>query len=173
MMKFPILPPVCLLLATSFFGQQAMAAKIYQWTDEEGVVHFSDSPPHTGITREIREMEFVTYAEEGKDTDEYSIINQLERMAEWRRQTEEERLARKQLQLEEKRLAQERNSYRLNAGLNTRIYYPITYYSPYPGYFGGYNKGHGNYWRGHHHGKGSHGEATGRVADTLLNNYRF
>lgn len=154
----------------------AMAAKIYQWTDDEGVVHFSDTPPATGAPADIQEIEYMTFASEHVDSDEYSIINQLERMAEWRRQTEEERLAQRQLQLEEKRLAREQNSYRLNAGVSTSSYYPATYYyPPYGGYFGGYNKGHGHFWPGHFPGKnfGGHGNNNANnSSNTKLDHYK-
>ena len=165
----------CLMLAAALFASQnAMAAKIYQWTDEEGIVHFSDTPPNGNNALEIQEMEYATYAMEDSDPDEYSIINQLERMTEWRRQSEEERLARKQLQLEEQRLAQERNSYRYNAGVSTQAYYPSTYYYPYTGQFGGYNKWHINRWPGHHFDKGkrSHGDSTAKSSNFKLERYK-
>lgn len=175
-MKTHILQLTCLTLATALFtSQNGLSATIYQWTDEEGIVHFSDAPPKGNESLEIQEMEYITFANENADPDEYSIINQLERMTEWRRQTEDERMARKQMQLEETRLAQERNSYRLNAGLNTQVYYPATYYYPYQGHFGGYNKGHGNFWPGHFGpGKGKHGGLSkGAAPNYKLDNYKF
>src|SRR3972149_3225630 len=154
-------------------SQDAMAAKIYQWTDEEGVVQYSDVPPGDNTSTEIKEINFNSYAANDIDPDEYSIVNQLERMAEWRRQTEEERLARKQLQLEEQRLAQERNSYRLINPYSTRAYYPSTYYYPYPGNFGAYNKWHGNHWGGHFgSGHGNHGNFTNSPPQYLLDQYK-
>jgi len=146
-----------MLVVSLLVNQDAMAAKIYQWTDEEGVVHFSDVSPGDNTTIEIQEINFISYATKDIDQDEYSIVNQLERMTEWRRQTEEERLARKQLQLEEQRLAQESNSYNLIDSTDTRAYYPSAYYYSYPGYFGGYNKWHGNHRGGDHWGSGYSG----------------
>ena len=113
-------------------GQDAMAARVYQWTDEEGVTHFSDVPPANVENLDTREIDFVDYAENGTAADEFSIINQLERMTEWRRQTAEERLAKKQLQLEEQRVADERESSRFNVPSSSSVIYPSTsYISPY------------------------------------------
>lgn len=155
-------------------SQDAMAAKIYQWTDEEGVVHFSDVPPSDNASIEIQEINFVNYAANESNPDEYSIVNQLERMSEWRRRTEEERLARKQLQLEEKRLAQEMNSYRLIDPPSTRVYYPSVYYYPNPGYFSGYGNGYGHPMPGHHFGSGNgnHGNSTGGSPQYKLHQYK-
>ena len=40
-----LLIPLWLALASSAFGA------VYKWTDEEGVTHFSDLPPHQGAQR--------------------------------------------------------------------------------------------------------------------------
>jgi len=152
--------PQLLLAVLVLSGQDAMAAKVYQWTDGEGVVHFSDTPPEDSTSTEIKEIEFVDYAMRDTDPDEYSIINQLKRLAEWRKQVEEERIARKQLQLEAKRLAQEKNSYRLYDSISSPSYYMPSYsysypaYYPYPGFFGGNHKWHGHHGPGHHSGAG-------------------
>ena len=155
----------CLTLAAALLaGQNALSATVYQWTDEAGVVHFSDTPPKGNESLEIQEMEYVTYARSDTANDEYSIMNQLERMSEWRRQTEDERMARKQFQLEEKRLAQESHANRYNNNLPSRTTYsqPVYYY-PSVGYLGGHNKWQSPHWghfsrsgREHHSGfKGS------------------
>lgn len=148
----------CLTLAAALLaGQNVMAAKIYQWTDEEGTVHFSDTPPKGDASREIQEMEYPAYAASETGNDEYSILNQLERMTEWRRQTEDERMARKQLQLEEKRLVQEQHANRYH-NLPASTYTRPIYYYPYSGYFSGFSKWHNPHWK---HapgpGKGGHG----------------
>jgi hypothetical protein len=161
----------CLILATILFASQnALTATVYQWTDDEGIVHFSDTPPKGNESLEIQEMEFVTYVQNDADNDEYSIMNQLERMSEWRRQTADERMARKQLHLEEKRLAQESHANRYNNNLPTRTTYSQPVYYPYSGYFGGFNSfNRFNQRRGHHWGqfsgpgKGHHGGFKGRT----------
>lgn len=137
----------CLTLAAALLASQnALSATVYQWTDEEGIVHFSDVPPKGNEPLEIQEMEYVTYARSDAGNDEYSIMNQLERMSEWRRQTEDERMARKQLQLEEKRLAQDSHTNRYNNNLPSRTTYSQPVYYPYGGYFGGYNKWQSPHW---------------------------
>ena len=146
----------CLTLAMGLFvTQNAMAAKVYQWTDEEGVVQFSDVPPKDNTTADVQEIEFVNYAEIDAGSDEYSITNQLERMTEWRRQITEERLARRQLQLEAERLAQEKNANRYS-DINTRSYTPVYYY-PSPSYFPHNMNWHGHHHPGHHPGTGNTG----------------
>jgi hypothetical protein len=62
-MKINIKQLTPLMLATAFsFNQDVMAAKIYQWTDEEGVVQFSDVPPGDNTSTEIHEINFNSYA---------------------------------------------------------------------------------------------------------------
>lgn len=107
-------------------NQNAIADKVYQWTDEEGVVHFSDIAPADQVPAEVHVIDLLSYAESDVDADEYSIVNQLERMAERRRQNTEERLAIKRLQLEEERLAQEMESRRYNV-ISAPLYNPFTY----------------------------------------------
>jgi len=102
-----ILAPLAIMTLTFLANQNAMAGKVYQWTDEEGVVHFSDVPPADATTTDMREINIDILVDENADPDEFSIINQADRMAERRRQTTEERLAVKRLQLEEQRLSNE------------------------------------------------------------------
>ena len=90
-----------------FASQNALAGKVYQWMDEDGVVHFSDVAPENTATTDIREININIVHDTNADPDEYSIINQLDRMAERRRQSTEERLALKRLQIEEMRVTQE------------------------------------------------------------------
>ena len=154
-----------ILVTTLLANQGAVAAKIYQWTDAEGVVQFSDISPLDNAPTEIQEINITSYAVSSDESDEYSIVNQLEWMATWRRQREEEYLARRQIQLEEMRLAQERNSYQLIEIPSTQVYYPSAYYYAYPGNFsypgnfGGYNKGYGNHWNINHHFSSGHGNS--------------
>ena len=42
MRYLPILPLALMLLAS---GSVALASEVYRWTDERGVVHYSDTPP--------------------------------------------------------------------------------------------------------------------------------
>ena len=127
-----ILIPFFILSLTFLANQNAMAVKVYKWTDEEGSVHFSDVPPKDTSTIETRD--FNIFDDNNADPEKYSIINQVDRMAERRRQNTEERLARKRLQLEEKRLAQESEIIRQNERIRTQEYGPRPYYYAYPQY---------------------------------------
>jgi hypothetical protein len=149
-------------------SQNAMALKVYQWKDEEGVVHYSDAPPQDNASPDINEIEMANFDENNADSDKYSIVNQLEQMTAWRRQAEEDQRAWKQLQLEEERLAQEQQSSQPAADTSTDTYYPNTYYPlvysyPYPVNFPRYTKRHGHRFPDNHFGigiKGPHGKFT-------------
>ncbi len=149
-MNAKIISSMILILATVV---PATAATVYQWTDAEGVVHFSDVPPADQTITEAQELEYPVYAETIANPEDYSIINQLETMTEWRRQITEERLAQRELELEAKRIANEKHANRYNVieqGLYYRpqqVYYPsYPVYYPYP-HHGGY---------GHHGGPRPH-----------------
>ena len=164
-MNSSITRTTCLMLTMALLASQnAMALKVYQWTDAEGVVHYSDTPPPDDASSAINEIEMVNLAGNDADSDEYSIVNQLERMTAWRRQAEEDRRAWKQLELEEERLALEQQASRPSADISTDTFYPNTYYPlvysyPYPVNFPRYTKqlGHGHRFPGLHFGMGSHG----------------
>ena len=155
----------CFMLALALLASpEAMAVKVYQWTDEEGVAQFSDTPPQNNAAGDLSESELVNYDAENADSDKYSIVNQLEQMTAWRRQAEEDRRAWKQLQLEEERLAQEerQSSYRPPADTSTNTYYPLMYY-PYLANFPHFTKRHGHRFpdKQPHIGiKGHHGNFT-------------
>lgn len=128
-------------IKTSFFilsltfcaNQSATATMVYQWTDEKGIVHFSDVPPADTTIIETLEINFDSFENNYVDPEMHSIIDQADRMAERRRQIIKDRLAIKVLQLEEKRLAQELEMIRLNAIKITQNYYrPRSYYYAFP-----------------------------------------
>lgn len=128
-----------ILLAT----QGVMAATVYQWTDEEGVVHFSDIAPNDDTTVKVDKIQFVDFTENNAETDKFSIINQLDRMTERRKQVTEERMSKKRLQLEAERLAKENDAYESYDKSGDQEYHPEIYYYPSPGYFTGYGRGYG------------------------------
>lgn len=161
-MKHRILYISCLTLAATIMAShQAPAATVYQWTDEEGTVHFSDAPPKDNPAVEIQELDYPAYTSSVAVQDEYSIFNQLERMTEWRKQAQDERMARKKLELEEKRLAQEQHANRYNVPASRKVYEPVYYY-PYSGLFGGFNRWHDPHW-GHISGSGKKGSSYGFI----------
>ena len=117
-------------------NQNALAGIVYQWIDEAGNVNFSDVPPDESVVTEMREISINQHDPDDVDFEKYSIINQVEQMAEWRRQIAEERLEKRKLILEEKRLAFEmelqRELSRRNKAIAAEEYTPrIYYYAPY------------------------------------------
>ena len=172
------------------FSPVAGATTVYQWTDEEGVVHFSDVPPDSAETEELREIPIASYESSTSDPDKYSIINQVERMETRRRQLAEERLAKKQLQLEEKRLAQQQEAVtRSYESYNSSSYRPYYIYSgPRHSYFSPrsiyYRHGRATSYfsnqqfrhqRAKHfrQGTGNHGHHSGRFSSGLNIGIRF
>ena len=138
---------LCLMLSSAmFFNQNVTAAKVYQWTDADGVVHFSDVPPADSAVTATREILFDDFAENGSNQEKYSIIDQANVMAAWRRQLTEDRLAVKRLQLEEQHLAQELELKRLQAEQQLDGYsesYPHYFVFPQP-YFNNFQRRHGH-----------------------------
>ena len=144
-----------MLTMAMLVSQNAMALKVFQWTDEEGVVHYSDTPPQENTAvPDINEFEVVDYNGDNADSDKYSIINQLETMTEWRRQAEADQRAWKQLELEEERLAQEQRAVEAVTETSTDDtyylpgYFPRAYYHPYPVNYPRYTKRHGHNFPG-------------------------
>ncbi len=134
--------PIFVMFLTFYANQNAAAAKIFKWTDEEGSVHFSDVPPDDTTIIETREININISDNNNVDPEKYSIINQADRMAERRRQITEERLAEKRLQLEVKRLALELKKIRQNEIITAQEYEPYSYYYPFPQYYN-YRRPHG------------------------------
>lgn len=100
--------PLALLTAAALFSHPAVAGKAYQWTDTDGVVHFSDAPPAdvTAVT-DAHEIDTGEYSSADSGKDRFSIIDQANIMQEWRRQSNADRLANKKLELEQQQLSQE------------------------------------------------------------------
>jgi len=77
--------------------QNIMARTVYQWTDETGNINFSDVPPAEAVVIETHEFNIKQTGNNNVDLEDYSIINQVERMAKWRREIADERLAKREL----------------------------------------------------------------------------
>jgi len=155
-MNFGFIHTACFMLSMALLASQgAMALTVYQWTDEEGVVHYSDTPPPAPeeASSEVNEIEVADVPANAAAANEYSIVNQLERMTAWRRQAEEDRRAWKQLQLEEQRLDQEQQSYQPTADTSSDIYYPYSYI-PYNYYPRGYYRSYPGTFPRHTNGRG-------------------
>lgn len=81
--------------AVCMIASPSGAVEVFQWTDEDGVVHFSDERPTEAVERLTH---FVIAARNPRDydpaDDEYSIRNQAARVNELYRKIEERREAR-------------------------------------------------------------------------------
>ena len=128
MMRVPMLP-VAVLLLLSAWTTTATASEIYQWTDEDGVVHFSDTTPENGaavITLRIQARNPPDY---DPIDDPYSIRNQAERTnSTW---TELEK-AREERQ-EKRREEAEQNLRYAPAPYDPYLYYSRPAYFSHPG----------------------------------------
>ena len=128
--------PLFILTLACLGNQNTLAGTVYQWTDEAGNVNYSDVPPDGSVITETREISINQRDPDNIDLERYSIINQLERMTQWRKQLKEERLAERMLILEEKRLAHEIELQlelsRRNEAIAAGEYTPrVYYYAPY------------------------------------------
>ncbi len=123
-------------------SQNSLAEKIYQWTDTEGVVHFSDIAPTDGSNTDVAEINIVKYANSEQDPDQYSIINQLELMAGWSRATEDEQRSKRQMDLAIERQQAEPVVYEDTTDYQPEpaYYYPTYYYPAYR-----YHRNRGDY----------------------------
>lgn len=122
--------PILFLYLGCLVSQNALSGTVYQWTDEAGNINFSDVPPDESVTAETHEYSIDQGEESEIDLEQYSIINQAEKMAQWRRQLTDERLAKRKLYLEEKRLAHEMELEisRQNQTIAAQEYAPSSYY---------------------------------------------
>ena len=78
MMRIPILT-VAVLVLLSACAASANASEIYQWMDEDGVVHFSDTAPENGAVVTTVRVQATNPPDYDPLEDPYSIRNQAER----------------------------------------------------------------------------------------------
>ena len=117
----------------------AAAGTVFTWVDEDGVTHFSETPPADAAV-ETRSIEIDTAPSPVAD-DRFSVINQAQRMQEMRLESERVRTERLQAEAEARRAAAE-------ARAAERSYddddYGNRYYSPVwgSGFWPGHRPGH-------------------------------
>ena len=87
--------PLCLLLVLS--AAPLGAAEVYRWVDADGVVHFSDKAPPSGVA-EFSRQDVVAEPPTGYDPDQdlYGVAAQQERMQALREDMERRREARRE-----------------------------------------------------------------------------
>jgi len=114
-----------LLLGFVVAADSAAAAEIYHWVDDDGVAHFSDTPPGNGGDAQSLHVNSTTPSDYDPAEDPYSIVNQAKRINEKLSDIEE---GKRQRAEERREMAQ-----------NTPRYYAPRYdgwrYSYWPGYY--------------------------------------
>src|SRR6056297_190133 len=125
-----------LILTLLLTAGLAHAGQIYHWTDEDGVAHYSQTPPADAtVPVETREVTTSTPDDYDPDEYEYSVMNQAERIhAEWAALAEErekEREARREARrATEERLAYEsydRREDRYGWRYGREVHYPVVH----------------------------------------------
>jgi len=99
MMRIPILTVAVLLLSAC--AASANASEIYQWTDEDGVLHFSDTVPGDGAVVTTLRVQASNPRDYDPLEDPYSIRNQAERTNATWAELEKAREAREEKRREE------------------------------------------------------------------------
>jgi len=128
MMHIPILT-VGTLLLLSAWATGANASEIYQWTDEDGVVHFSDTTPENGAVVITLRVQGENPPDYDPLEDPYSIRNQAERTnVTW---TELEKALEERQ--EKRREEAERNLRDAPAPYDPYLYYSRAAYFSHPG----------------------------------------
>ena len=134
-----------LILSMSGLSAQPSAEALYRWTDSEGRVHFGDRPPPADF-RDLEELGMPRFAspEQPPDQDPYSIMNQLGRLQENRREAERERresawLEREYLLRQRELEAQERAAESAQSSGGSGFLWPV--YPRVPGHWPGHRPG--------------------------------
>ena len=83
----------CLLGLLVVVGAPAWADPIYRWTDADGVVHFSETPPPIGRPVETVEIEDSRPSDYDPEADIYGVAEQQARMQARREDMAEKRAA--------------------------------------------------------------------------------
>lgn len=82
---------VCFLALLGSLGLSAMAAELYKWVDENGVVHYSQTPPQNSQTSEVEVQEQYPEAALPRGESVYSdVIEQQKKRRELEQQREAE-----------------------------------------------------------------------------------
>ncbi|MEN8107298.1 MAG: DUF4124 domain-containing protein [Pseudomonadota bacterium] len=138
-----IYPFICAFLLLS---SVSAAGTVYSWTDDEGVTHFSETPPDDAAieTRRI-EVQTTPAIQSSVDNDYFSVINQARRMQQSRLESEQVRTGRLQAEAEVRKASAEataaNRSYDDDDYYRNRTYYPLYGYPYRPGHRPGHRPG--------------------------------
>ena len=152
-----VLLPLIIISTAMFACRYAHATTVYQWTDTDGVVHFSDVAPAQDGATETRKIKFNDFNNTTSARHTYSIIEQANIMAQWRKQADEQWLARKRLELEQQRLSEEIEANRLknkHTDQDELQSLPYYYVSPRPVSYRYQERRYGRTWYRKHSGSG-------------------
>lgn len=100
----------------------ANAADIFKWVDEDGVTHFSQTPPESGTQSQTLEMPVFPPPAQNPADDYYSIANQAKRLETSRLAIEKNRFEQR---LAEEKLALEQANAQQQAYQDDSTYYPV------------------------------------------------
>ncbi|NOR40201.1 MAG: DUF4124 domain-containing protein [Gammaproteobacteria bacterium] len=149
-MKTPQIITLCIVLLLA--APPAGSVQIYTWIDDNGVTHFSESPPGDNSLA-VEQLEVLPPPSAGSTTDEnfYSVVNQANRMETRRLENMKIIAERQQAEAETKRAAAEAQAIKQSPyqDNNNARYYPAYPVIPRYGYgrpgYGrpGYRPGYG------------------------------
>ena len=141
MKKFSSLAISCLAALSMTY---AAAAPIFTWVDQDGVTHFSETPPEDDAVESFRiELEQAPAAGPAQDDDYFSVVNQVDRMRKSRLENEKVRTERLQAEAEARRAATANQPRSSDYYYDSNRYFPATSFLGYrPGYQPGYKPGH-------------------------------
>lgn len=91
----------CFLAVLGSLGFSAMAAELYKWVDENGVVHYSQTPPENTQTSEVEVQEQYPEAASPRGESVYSDVIEQQKK---RRELEQQRKADEALQRDAREL---------------------------------------------------------------------
>jgi len=103
MRQGPIISAALIAAAAALAAPVASAETVHRWVDEDGVTHFSDTPPAAaGAAPEVETLSLPADFPEAEDTEAtyYSVANQWQRMKAERAAKEERALERERLRTE-------------------------------------------------------------------------
>ena len=128
----------------AFSMTHAIATPVFTWVDQDGVTHFSESPPEDASVESFQiNLEQAPAAGPAQDDDYFSVVNQAGRMEKSRLENEKVRTERLQAEAAARQAAtanQPRSASNYN---DTNRYYPVyPYYGYRPGYHPGFKPGH-------------------------------
>jgi hypothetical protein len=144
MKKFSTLALSCLAVLSMM---DATAEPVFTWVDQDGVTHFSETPPEDASVESFRiELEQAPAAGPARDDDHFSVVNQVERMQKSRLENEKVRTERLQAEAEARRAATANQPRSSDNYYDSNRYYPATSFFGYrsgyqPGYQSGYRPG--------------------------------